>query len=172
MSNSFATPQTVCSPPVFSVHGDFPSKNTGVGCHFFLQEIFPIQGLKPHHLHCERILAHWATRKVPWGSFRNCLIHWSGHPWWLSSKESSCNAGDAGLIPGSGRCPGGGNGNPFQYSCLDNPVDREAWLATVHRVEKSWTWLKWLSRYPIHRSHCIESRCPATPTADEYYNLE
>ena len=46
------------------------------------------------------------------------------------------NAGDAGLIPGSGRSPGEGNGNIFQYSCLGNPMDRGAWWATVHRVAK------------------------------------
>jgi len=46
---------------------------------------------------------------------------------------------DIDLIPGLGRCPGGGHGNPLQYSCLENPVDRGAWLATVHRVKKSWT---------------------------------
>ena len=45
---------------------------------------------------------------------------------WLSGKESTCNAGDAGSIPGSGRSPGGGNGNPLQYSCLENPMDRGA----------------------------------------------
>ena len=53
-----------------------------------------------------------------------------GLPWWLSGKESTCNAGDAGLIPGSGRCPGGGSGDPLQYSCLGNPMDRGAWPAT------------------------------------------
>ena len=47
-------------------------------------------------------------------------------PWWLSGKESACNAGDAGLIPGSGRCPGEGNGHPLQYSCLENLMDRGA----------------------------------------------
>ena len=52
-------------------------------------------------------------------------------------KESSCNAGDPGSISGSGRYPGKGNGNPLQYSCLENPMDRGAWRATVHRVEKS-----------------------------------
>ena len=63
--------------------------------------------------------------------------------WWLNSKESTCNAGDKGLILGSGRSPGGGNGNPLQYSCLENPTDREAWRATVRRVAKSRTqWLK------------------------------
>ena len=58
-------------------------------------------------------------------------------PSWLSSKESSCNAGVADSIPGMGRSPGGGNGNPLQYSCLGNPMDREAWRATVYGVAKS-----------------------------------
>ena len=60
----------------------------------------------------------------------------------LNSKESTCNAGDTGdmgLIPGSGRSLGGGNDNPLQYSCLENPMDRGAWLAIVERVAKSWT---------------------------------
>jgi len=47
---------------------------------------------------------------------------------------------DAGLIPGWGRSLGVGNGNPLQYSCLENPTDRGAWWATIHRVAKSWTW--------------------------------
>ena len=58
------------------------------------------------------------------------------------SKESTCNAGDAGdasSIPGSGRSPGGGHGNPLQYSCLENPTDKGAWQATVHGVTKSRT---------------------------------
>ena len=59
----------------------------------------------------------------------------------LSGKESTCNAGDLGLIPGSGRSPGEGNGNPLQYSCLENPMDRGAWRAADHRVEKSQTLL-------------------------------
>ena len=50
-----------------------------------------------------------------------------GLPRWLSSKESACTAGDVGLIPGSGRSPGEGNGNPLQYSCLENPMDRGVW---------------------------------------------
>ena len=56
-------------------------------------------------------------------------------------KNLPANAGDirdAGSIPGLGRSPGGGQGNPFQYSCLKNPMDRGAWQATVHRVAKSW----------------------------------
>ena len=51
-------------------------------------------------------------------------------------KNSPAHAGDSGSIPGLGRYPGEGNGNPFQYSCLGNPMDREAWWATVHRVAK------------------------------------
>ena len=52
-------------------------------------------------------------------------------------KESACNAGDPGSIPGLGRSPGGGNGNPLQYACMGKPMDREAWWATVHGVTKS-----------------------------------
>ena len=54
-------------------------------------------------------------------------------------KESACNAGDLGLIPGLGRSPGGANGHLLQYSCLENPMDGAAWQATVHGVAKSWT---------------------------------
>ena len=63
---------------------------------------------------------------------------------WLSGKESACNAGDTGdvgLIPGSGRSPGEGNGYPLQYCCLENPMDRGIWRATIHRVAKSRTQL-------------------------------
>ena len=56
-------------------------------------------------------------------------------------KASACNAGDPGLIPGSGRFPGEGNGNPLQYSCLENPMAGGAWYATIHGVAKSWTQL-------------------------------
>ena len=64
-------------------------------------------------------------------------------------KNLPANAGDirdAGLIPGSGRPPGGGHGNSLQYSCLENLMDRGAWRATVHSVTQSWTPLKGLSR--------------------------
>ena len=57
-----------------------------------------------------------------------------GLPWWLSGKEPICQAGDVGSIPVSERSPGGGNGNPPRYSCLENTMDREAWWATVHEV--------------------------------------
>ena len=51
-------------------------------------------------------------------------------------KESACNAGDLGSVPGLGRSPGEGNGNPLQYSCLENPMDIGAWQATVHGVKR------------------------------------
>ena len=53
-----------------------------------------------------------------------------------AGKESACNAGDLGSIPGSGRSPGEGNGNPLRYSCLENPMDRGAWQAIVYEVSK------------------------------------
>ena len=62
----------------------------------------------------------------------------------LVLKNPPVNAGDvrdAVLIPGSGRCPGEGNGNPLQYSCLENPMERGGWWAIVHGIAKSWTQL-------------------------------
>ena len=59
-----------------------------------------------------------------------------GFPCGSAGKESACNMGDLGSIPGSGRSFGEGNGNPLQYSCLENPMDREAWQAAVHGVAR------------------------------------
>ena len=59
-----------------------------------------------------------------------------GFPSDSDSKESFCNAGDLGLIPGSGKSPGEGHGNPLQSSCLDNSMDRGAWKATVHGSQR------------------------------------
>ena len=59
-----------------------------------------------------------------------------GFPYSSVSKGSACNAGDPALIPGLGRSTGEGNGNPFEYSCLENPMDRGAWQATVHGVSR------------------------------------
>ena len=82
-------------------------------------------------------------------------------------KNMPANAGDArdmGLIPGSGRFPGKGRGNPLQYFCLENPMDRGAWQATVHRVTKSQAQLKglsWLAHAQIlPGSKRIQEICP------------
>ena len=72
-----------------------------------------------------------STLELSWGP--------PGLPRWLSGKESASNTGDESSIPGLGRSPGEGNGNPLQYSCLGNPMDTGAWQATVHRVTKSQT---------------------------------
>ena len=56
-----------------------------------------------------------------------CCLYFHELPWWLRGKEPACNAGDVGSIPGSGKTPGEGNGNPPQYSCLENSTDRGAW---------------------------------------------
>ena len=74
------------------------------------------QKLLIHHCKVKAILAH--------------SRYWT-LPWWLSGKESAYNAGDLGSIPGLGRSPGGGHGDPLQYSCLENYMDRGAWQATV-----------------------------------------
>ena len=72
-----------------------------------------------------------------------CLVSgmvW-GFPGGSEVKASACNVGNLGSIPGSGRSPGEGNGNPLQYSCLENHMDGRAWWVTVHGVVKSWTQL-------------------------------
>ena len=67
------------------------------------------------------------------------MCNMCGFPGGSEVKASACNAGDLGSIPGLGRSPGEGNGNPLQYSCLENAVDGGAWWATVHGVAKSRT---------------------------------
>ena len=80
------------------------------------------------------------------------IVYKKDFPGGSGGKESTCNAGDLGLIPGLGRSPGEGNGNPLQYSCLENSVDGGVWWATVHGVTKSWTQL---SDFTLH---CLEKR--------------
>ena len=104
----------------------------------------------------------WAQRKLPLGRL------WSKHrhsPWlplhvitavavgiwlpqWLSGKESACNAGDAGSIPGSGGSPGQGKGSPLQYSCLGNPMDRGAWWVKVHGIATE-----------FDKTQCLNNNC-------------
>ena len=69
------------------------------------------------------------------------MLKHSKFPGGSDGKETACNAGDSGSVPGSGRFHGGGHGYPLQDPCLENPMDRGIWLATVHRVAISWTCL-------------------------------
>ena len=73
-----------------------------------------------------------------------------GFPRGSGGKESACNAGDPGSNPAPGRYPGEGNGNPLQYSCLDNPMDRGTWWATARKVTRNQTKLKQLSMHTVH----------------------
>ena len=73
-----------------------------------------------------------------------------GFPGGLDGKAFACNVGDLGSIPGAGRSPGEENGNPLQYSCLKNPIDRGTCWAIVHGVTKSQTQLKQLSIHALY----------------------
>ena len=99
-----------------------------------------------------------------WASGYNIFTKWSIHHLvlcvflckegllrWLSDKEPICQAVDMGSIPGSGRSPGVGNGNPLQDSCLENPRDRGAWQATVHGVTKNSDMTK-----QLNKSNCLK----------------
>ena len=83
-------------------------------------------------------------KSYPSGFYGGCF------PGGSEDKASPCNAGDWGSIPGLGRSPGEGNGNPLQYSCLENPMDRGAWWATVHGVAKNQTWLSDFTFFHFH----------------------
>ena len=78
----------------------------------------------------------------------------------MNPPAGAGDARDVGSIPGLGRSPGEGNGNPLQYSCLENPMDRGAWQATVHGVAKSRTQLKRLSTYVTPSTSCVSGRNP------------
>ena len=104
---------------------------------------------------------HLKKRKGDKTSPKGFLIFWRVLRWLCTSqaalvvKNLPTNARDirdAGSIPGSGRSPGGGYGNPLQCSGLENPMDRGAWQATVHRVTKNWTLLKW---FRIAQNRCF-----------------
>ena len=88
--------------------------------------------------------------------YLNCTTNQRvGLPRWFSGKESACSTGDLGLIPGWERCPGGGNGNLLQCSCLENPRDKGAWWATVPGITKSQTRLKQLRTHRQKSSRAI-----------------
>ena len=108
--------QGIVCPPAWSIHGvsDPQGVTRGLCC------------ILPPSIQVYILKGVLMVRDFPHGS---------------DSKESTCNAGDLGSIPGSGRSPGEGDGNPLQYSCLENPMDRGAWWATVRGVAKSQIWL-------------------------------
>ena len=111
----------------------------------------------PAH-HCLSLTCIYMKGDLTWQSFDDLgvmktVVDWrifGGFPGGSDGKESACNAGDPGLIPGLGRSPGGGHGYPLQYSCLENPMARGAWRAEVHSVTKNRTWLRWLSTHMQH----------------------
>ena len=86
----------------------------------------------------------------------------SGFPCGLDGKASACNAGDLGSIPGSGRSPGEGNGNPLQYSCLENSMDGGAWWTTVHGVAKSRTRNNFTFTFHFLAKPCLTLTTPWT----------
>ena len=89
----------------------------------------------------------------------------------LLVKNSPAKTGDvrdAGLISRLGRSPGGGHDNPFQYTCLENPMDRGAWRAAVYRVAKSWIRLKWLS---THKHSMVKMHTHTHIMFSDYYRI-
>ena len=91
-----------------------------------------------------------------------------GLPGGSGGKESTCNAGDQGLIPGLGRSPGEGNGNPPQYSCLENSMDRGTWRATAHVVTVSRLQLSDCHSLSIKLCTCAPNACPKMSTEALY----
>ena len=144
---------TLCRDPQPSHMGPLTNRNREI-----LTDAVQSHGVCGHQLHTSRKHATWTARLL-WfvvTSFSFCLLFTSDHfspftfAWILypqaslggsDSKESAYNTEDLGSIPGLGRSPGEGNGNPLWYSCLGNSMDRGVWWGTVHGVAKSWTWV-------------------------------
>ena len=120
---------------------NFSGKITMVGCHFLLQEIFLTKGSSPGLPHCRQIVYYLSYKGI-------CIYKASKVALVVKDPPASTTDGrDAHLIPGWRRFPGEGNDYPLQYSCLENPTDREIWQATVHWVSKNGTRLMWLSMH-------------------------
>ena len=106
-------------------------RSTGEGTGYPLQYFWAsLVAQLVKNLQCRR------PRFDPWVGKGKATLSSRGFPCGSDSKASACNAGDPGSVPGSGRFPGEGNGNSLQYSCLENPTDRVAWLATVPKGHK------------------------------------
>ena len=127
--------------------------------------IFPEQGSNCIPCIGRQVLNHWTTKEVPQNFFnishepaklKEVLDSIMGFPGGSDVKESACSVGDPGLIPGSGRSPAEGNGNPLHYACLENAMDGGSWQATVHGVAKSQTQLSdfFLSTGVYSGYHC------------------
>ena len=134
---------------------DSPGKNTGVGCHFLLQcmqvksksEVAQSCPTLRDPVDCSlpgsSVRGFFQARVLEWGAIAFSNIHTTMHkmgvPGGSVVKNLPANAGDAASTSGVGRSPGGENGSLLQYSCLENPMDRGAWRATIHGVAKSRT---------------------------------
>ena len=122
-----------CRPPGSSVQSqsgssDSPGKNTGVCCCALLQGIFPTQGLNLP-------LLHWQLGSLPLEPPGSSSVQVCRKYLGSVVKNPPANAGDAGLIPGSGRSPGEGHGYPLHGCSLENPMDRGAWRVPVHGLQ-------------------------------------
>ena len=95
--------------------------------------------LSPHKVPYSQVpeIRTWRFGKG-WGPLSSLLQYRQGFPGGSAVKNPPADAGDVGLIPGSGGSPGEGNGDPLQYSCLENPMGRGDWWAIVHEVTKEW----------------------------------
>ena len=115
------------------------SAQRGLCCRLALRGLVPRTPEKQQQLQAS-LVVQWLGLSASNAGVAGSIPGWGTKTlWWLSSKESTCSAEDAGSIPGSGGSPGGGHGNPLQYSCLENPKDRGAWQATVRGVAKNQT---------------------------------
>ena len=118
------------------------------GCFYFLKNLFIYFNWRLIILHCGGFCHTVFTFKSPFNVYIYDLIYINIYicrvfPGGARGKEPSAgDIGDSGSVSGSGGSPGGGHGNPLQYSCLENPLDRGAWRAAVHGVAKSQTQLK------------------------------
>ena len=115
-----------------------------------------LSGLNQHFLESPKPMSLCIDIKT--GSF-----FFLGFPGHSVGKESTCNAGDTDSIPGSGRSPGVGNGNPLQYSCLENSMERGAWRAAVHRAAKGRDMTEATEHTPKHMGLCINIKTDDVP---------